>query len=120
MFGVNRYLDVGPTAAFTTLPTGDLTLDAGGDPDAVYIFQMVSMLNTSTGRRVILAGGARATNVYWQVGSSATFGSTTAFAGTVMADQSITFGTGATLNGRALARIAGVTLDATTIVIPAP
>jgi hypothetical protein len=97
---------------------GDLTLDAQGDADAVFIFQMASTLTTTSGRQVILAGNANAANVYWQVGSSATLGTTSAFQGTIMADQAITLTTDATLNGRALARIAKVTLDTNTIVKP--
>ena len=79
---------------------------------------MVSTLNTTAGRKVILSGGAKASNIFWQVGSSATFGTTSVFHGTVMADQSISFNTGARLNGRALARIAAVTLDSNAIVKP--
>lgn len=100
------------------ITSGDLTLDAQGDADAVFIFQMASTLTTTSGRQVILAGGAQAANVYWQVGSSATFGTTSAFSGTVMADQAITLDTGATLDGRVLARIAAVTLASNTIVKP--
>jgi hypothetical protein len=81
---------------------------------------MASTLTTTTGRQVILSGGAKAGNVYWQVGSSATLGTASVVKGTIMADQAITMGTGATLNGRALARIAGVSLDANAIVMPAP
>lgn len=102
------------------ITTADLTLDAQGEPDAVFIFQMASTFTTTSGRKVILAGGAQAKNIFWQVGSSATLGSTTAFQGTIMADQAITLNTGATLGGRALARIAGVTLDNNTIVRPSP
>jgi hypothetical protein len=98
------------------ISSGDLTLDAQGDPDAVFIFQMASTLTTTSGRKVILSGGARAANVFWQVGSSATLGTTSVFHGTIMADQAITMGTGATLNGRALARVDGVFLDSNTIV----
>lgn len=96
--------------------SGDLTLDAQGDSDAVFIFQMASTLTTTSGRQVILAGGAKAANIYWQVGSSATLGTTSVFSGTIMADQAITLETGATLHGRALARIAAVTLATNTIV----
>jgi hypothetical protein len=99
---------------------GDLTLDAQGDPDGVFIFQMASTLTTTPGRQVILSGAAKSTNVFWQVGTSATLGTTTAFQGTIMASQAITLGTGATLNGRALAMIAAVALDSNTIVKPAP
>ncbi len=100
--------------------SGDLTLDAQGDPDGMFIFQAASTLTTTAGRQVVLTGGAKATNVFWQVGSSATLGSTTSFQGTIMADQSITLNTGATLTGRALARIAAVSLDSNTIVKPSP
>ncbi|HEX7838007.1 MAG TPA: ice-binding family protein [Kofleriaceae bacterium] len=100
------------------ITSGDLTLDARGDPHAVFIFQMASTLTTTSGRQVILSGGARAGNVFWQVGSSATLGTGSVFQGTIMADQAITMGTGAKLNGRLLARIAAVSLDGNTIVKP--
>ncbi len=99
---------------------GDLTLDGQGDGNAVFIFEMASTLTTTSGRQVILIGGAKAANIYWQVGTSATLGTTSIFEGTVMADQAITLNTGATLNGRALARIGGVSLDSDVIVKPAP
>jgi hypothetical protein len=102
------------------ISSGDLTLDAQGDATAVFIFQMASTLTTTSGRQVILSGGAKSTNVFWQVGSSATLGSTSAFQGTVMADQAVTMSTGATLNGRVLARVAAITLDSNTIVKPTP
>jgi hypothetical protein len=100
------------------ITSGDLTLDARGDKHAVFIFQMASTLTTTSGRRVILTGGARTGNVFWQVGSSATLGTGSVFEGTIMADQSITMAAGATLNGRLLARIGGVSLDSNTIVMP--
>jgi len=100
--------------------TGNLTLDGKGDPNAVWIFQIVSTLTTaSTNSQVILINGASSHNVFWQVGSSATLGTTTTFAGTIMAQASITLTTGATLNGRALARTGAVTLDTNTVVVPA-
>ena len=102
------------------ISSGDLTLDAQGDPNAVFIFQMASTLTTTSGREVVLAGGAKASNIYWQVGSSATLGTTTEFKGTIMANQSITLNTGASLNGRALARIGAVTLAGNVIVMPTP
>jgi hypothetical protein len=98
--------------------SGDLTLDARGTASSVFIFQMASTLITTDGRQVILVGGALASNVFWQVGTSASFGTHSVFAGTVMADQSISFDTGSTLNGRALARIGAVTLDEATITSP--
>lgn len=102
------------------ISSGDLTLDAQGDANAVFIFQIASTLTTTAGRQVILSGGAKAANIYWQVGTSAVLGTTSIFKGTIMADQSITLATGATLEGRALTRIAAVTLDSNIITIPAP
>ena len=102
------------------ISSDDLTLDAQGDPNAIFIFQMASTLTTTAGRAVILAGGAKSTNVIWQVGTAATLGTTSAFKGTIMADQSITLNTGASLNGRALARIGAVTLAANAVVVPTP
>jgi hypothetical protein len=99
-----------------SVSSGDVTFDAKGNASAVFIIQIASSLTTTSGRKVILAGGALASNIYWQVGSSATFGTTTVFKGTVIAMQSITFNTGATLDGRALARTAGVTMSGNTIV----
>jgi cytoskeletal protein CcmA (bactofilin family) len=93
------------------ISSGDLTLDAQGDTSAVYIFQMGSTLVTTVGRKVILAGGARASNIYWQVGSSATLGVSSVFKGNILAMASITATTGASVEGRLLARTAAVTLD---------
>ena len=100
------------------ISSGDLTLDAQGNANSVFIFQMASTLTTTAGRQVILSGGAKAANIVWQVGSSATLGTTSVFKGTILADQSITLTTGATLDGRALARIAAVTLDSNTVSAP--
>jgi hypothetical protein len=100
------------------ISSGDLTLDAGGDSSAVWIFQMASTLTTTEGRMVILTNSAQAGNIFWQVGSSATIGTNSVFYGTIMADQSITLVTGATLNGRALARIGAVTLDSNNVTKP--
>jgi hypothetical protein len=102
------------------ISSGDLTLDAQGDANAVFIFQMASTLMTTSGRQVFLIGSAKSSHVFWQVGTSVTLGSTSAFQGTIMADQAITLATGATLNGRALARVAAVALDSNTIVKPTP
>ena len=97
--------------------TGDLTLFGG--PDDVWVFQMASTLTVAVSGRVILTGGAQARNVFWQVGSSATLGTYSLFQGTIMANVSITLGTGATLNGRALARTGAVTLDSNPVNVPA-
>src|SRR5579859_2556293 len=100
------------------ISSGDLTLNALGDTNGVWIFQMASTLVTTTGRQVILSGGAKAANVFWQVGSSATIGGSSVFKGTLLAAQSITLDTSATLEGRALARVGSVALDANVITIP--
>jgi len=104
------------TTSTLAISSGDLTFDAKGDAGAVFIIQIASSLTVTSGRQVILKGNASAANIFWQVGSSATFGTTSAFKGTIMAMQSITFETGATLNGRALARTAGIVLAGNTIV----
>jgi len=95
--------------------TGDLRLDAQGDPDAVFIFQIGSTLTTASGSRVLLLNGARFCRVFWQVGSSATLGTTTSFVGHILALTSITANTGATVEGQLLARNGAVTLDSNTI-----
>jgi hypothetical protein len=97
------------------ISSGDLTLDAQGDPDGVFIFQIASALTVTSGRQVILSGGATAANIFWQVGSSATLETTSSFAGTLMAQASISLKTGASLNGRALARDGAVTLQSNTV-----
>lgn len=98
--------------------TGDLTLDGAGDPNAVFVFQAGSALNVGSGSRILFIGGAQACNVFWKIGSSATIGTGSAFAGSIMALSSIALTTGATLNGRALARNGAVTLDTNTIAKP--
>jgi len=91
--------------------SGDLTLDAQGNPSAVFIFQIASTLTTGSGSHIVLVNGATACNVFWQVGSSATLGTNSVFKGNIMALTSITITTGVNLEGRALARNGAVTLD---------
>ncbi len=91
--------------------TGQLTLDAQGDPNAQFVFEIGSTLTTASASSVLMVNGASPCNVYWQVGSSATLGTTTAFQGTIMALSSITLNNSATVTGRALARNGAVTLD---------
>jgi len=98
--------------------TGALTLDAQGDPNAVWVFQIASTLTTLTASQIILTGGAQASNIFWVVGSSATLGTTSVFKGTIMAYASITITTGATVDGRALAEVGAVTLDSNIITKP--
>ena len=100
--------------------TGVLTLDGQGDSNSVFIFQVGSALSTAVGSQVMLIGGARASNIFWQIGSSAVIGTNSIFNGTIMAQASITLTTGAALNGRALARTGAVTLDSNTVVNPGP
>jgi len=95
--------------------TGDLTLNGAGDPNAVFIFQMVSTLTTASGSHVNLINAASSCNVFWQVGSSATLGTHSTLRGNVLALTSIAAQTGATIDGRALARNGTVTLDTNTI-----
>jgi hypothetical protein len=99
--------------------TGTITLDGAGSYDSVWVFKSSSSLITGTGAVVSLINGAQACNVYWQVTSSATIESGVAFAGTVLALTSITANTGATVNGRLLARNGMVSLDNNVITRPA-
>lgn len=100
------------------ISSGNLTFDAKGNSSAVFIIQIASTLNVATGCKVILTGGALASNIFWQVGTSATLGTNSVFKGTILADQSINMLTGAKIDGRLLARIAAVTLENNTIVMP--
>lgn len=99
--------------------TGILTLDAGGDPNAVFVFQAGSTLTTASASQVNLVNGAQSCNVFWQVGSSATLGTGSTFRGTILALTSITVTTSVTVDGRVLARNGAVTLDSDTITRPA-
>jgi hypothetical protein len=95
--------------------TGTLTLSGNG----VFIFQIGSTLTTASGATVVLVNGAQACNVFWQVGSSATLGTTTQFQGTLMALTSISLDAGANiLDGRALAQSGAVTLDNNQLTTP--
>jgi hypothetical protein len=98
--------------------TGQLSLDAQGDPDAVWVFQIGSALNTSVESSVLMINGGNACNVFWQVGSSATLGVATSFAGTLAAFTSISIGNGTSLSGRALARNGAVTMHANAVSLP--
>ncbi|MFN0012376.1 MAG: ice-binding family protein [Phycisphaerales bacterium] len=108
--------------------TGQLTLDAQGDPDAEFVFQIGSTLTTASASSVVMinAAGELGCNVFWQVGSSATLGTGTDFVGHIMALASITMNTGSSIiEGSALARNGAVTLDDNHIVncvdvIPTP
>ena len=91
--------------------TGNLILNAEGNPNAQFIFQIGSTLTTASSARVELINGAQAGNVFWQVGSSATIGANSEIDGTILAAASITLATEASLDGRAIALDGAVTLD---------
>lgn len=98
--------------------TGAVTCDAQGDANAVFVFKIGSTLTTASGASVVLSGGARAANVYWIVGSSATLGTGTVMKGNVLAQASITLNTGTSLSGRAQARDGAVTLNSNAVALP--
>jgi hypothetical protein len=97
--------------------SGTLTLDTGGDPNATFHFQIGTTLTTDPGSMITLLNGS-SSNIFWQVGTSATIGVDSTFYGNILADQSITVNSGATINGRAMAINAAVTLDTDTIIAP--
>jgi uncharacterized protein (TIGR03437 family) len=103
-----------------SISSGNLILDAKGDPNAVFLFQVASTLTTAAGNQVILANGAQAFNVFWQVGTSATLGADSVLNGSILANQSITLNAGASVNGRLLAQTGTVTLESNTITSPPP
>jgi hypothetical protein len=103
-----------------TIATGDLTLDAQGDVDAVFVFQAETTVNIGAGYQVLLINGARSANIYWKIGSSATLLTNSYFVGTILANVSITVGAGVELDGRLFANTGAVTLDTNRVVVPAP
>jgi hypothetical protein len=102
--------------------TGTLTLNAQGNPNALFIFKMGSTLTTASGSsvQVINPGSGSNCNVFWQVGSSATLGTGTSFLGNILALTSITLNTGANVTGRVLARNGAVTLDNNHVTVCGP
>ncbi len=107
------------SASTININGGALTLS--GDPTSVFIFKAGSALNVGSGASIVLApaiGGVQASNVFWQVGSSAVLGTSSIFKGTIAASQSITMNTGAIMTGRALTQVAAVTFDTNSVVLP--
>ncbi len=98
--------------------TGQLTLNGQGNSGSVFIFQIGSALTTASNASVLLINGTQPCNIFWQVGSSATLGTTTNFAGNILALTSITLTTGARSTGNLDARNGAVTLDTNTITLP--
>ncbi len=92
-----------------------LTLNDGGDPNAIFIFQIGSTLTTASSSQVVMSSGGRGTNVYWQVGTSATIGTSTTFRGNIIADTSITLTTSASTTGRVFALDGAATIDSTQV-----
>src|ERR1700722_4167902 len=107
----NRTLQAGAYSFSSSAQlTGRLTLDAAGDPNAQFVFEIGSTLTTASASSVRLINGASPCNVYWQIGSSATLGTTPAFKGTVMAHVSIPLNDASTVQGRLLASTGAVVL----------
>jgi hypothetical protein len=98
--------------------TGTLTLDADGNPNEVWIFQAGSTLLMTAASQIVLTGGAQASNVYWEVGSSATIGADTTFEGDILAYASITLGAGATVDGLVAAETGAITMANNIITSP--
>jgi hypothetical protein len=122
--GTTKFAGVYDSLSGTFEITGPLTLDAQGDPDAVFIFRTDTTLVTAGASSIDLINGAQACNIFWQVGSSATLGGASFFKGNILALESISLGNGANVEGRVLAQNGAVTLDTNTITkatcIPAP
>ncbi len=106
-----------PSGAYD-ITSVDLTLSGG--PDDVWVFQMASTLTVGVGRQVILTSGAQARNIFWQVGSSATLGTSSVFKGNVLAYASITMNASSSLDGRALAQTGAVTFNGEGGSLPEP
>jgi hypothetical protein len=98
--------------------TGNLTLDGNNHPDSVFIFITPAALNSAAASRIILKNGAKAENVFWQIGAAATLGASSFFSGTILAQAAITVGAGVHVHGRLFSLGAAITLDSTCVVLP--
>jgi Ice-binding-like/Bacterial Ig-like domain len=103
-----------------TFEKGSVTLDAKGAENAIFIFRTEADFTTGNDTKIVLAGGAKSSNVYWTVGTAATLGSSSKFIGTLLAATTVSLKTGATVDGRLLAQGATVALDANLVTVPAP
>lgn len=109
--GSTMYPGLYKSTSSLEVSSGILTLDAQGDPNAIFIIQMASTFTMTSGQQMVLAGGAKPANIYWVVGSSATFGTTSVSYGNWLAQVSVTIENEARFTGRALARTGAVTVD---------
>jgi hypothetical protein len=100
------------TVAGAVSNTGTVTLDGGGNTNAVFVFQVNGALAMAAGSHVVLTNGARASRVFWQVNGAGAIGANADFAGTLMALDAVAVGNGSLVNGRAFARNGALTLDA--------
>jgi hypothetical protein len=116
--GVTLYPGLYKSAGLLEIVSGDLTLDAQGNTNAVFIFQVGLTLTTGPGRSVILAGGAQAANIFWQVSNMCELDSGTVFQGTILAHDQILLDSGAVLVGRALSEVGQVAMLSNTITEP--
>ena len=99
------------TIAGAASNTGTVTLDGGGNPNAVFVFQVNGALAIAAGSHVVLTNGAQASRVFWQVNGAGAVGANADFAGTLMALDAVAVGNGTLVNGRAFARNGALTLD---------
>lgn len=118
--GVTFFPGLYTQASAVTLSTGTCTLDAQGDSNAIFIFQIGTSFGLAANSMIVLSGGAKATNVYWTTGGAVTLGAASKLEGTVLANTSITLGIGAKVEGRLLARGTLVDLNTNVITVPAP
>lgn len=103
-----------------TIEKGSVTLDAKGADSAVFVFRTESDFTTGNDTKIVLTGGAKASNVFWTVGAAATLGSSSKFSGTLLGTTTITLKTGATVDGRLLTQGASVALDVSVVTVPVP
>lgn len=108
----------GTYSSATLSVTGTVTLDAGGDPNALFVFESADTLTVDAASEIVLEGGALACNVYWRIGSTATLGKGSTFVGTLISDDSITAESDVAIVGRLIARNGAVTLDGDSVGIP--
>jgi hypothetical protein len=106
------------TATGLTLTNTPLYLDAQWDSNAQFIFQTATTLITSTNTQIILLNGALVKNIYWQVGSAATLGTSSSFMGQILASTSISVDVGVTVVGRLFAQAAVSFAGADQITLP--